>query len=603
MTFDCNKLLRKGHFCCSAVHGAARIIRRCYNNDFISGEFESNREPKVPENEVNKRLTGQEVAYAGSKDHIIFSANQVGVNRPVEDRWIAYQFGLLASTVLTSPRISNSLRKDYGGTVFSVIDGHGGHACAHAVNLLHSDYLVAGLLPPECCEQALAELRTIEETHAPYSACELSEVLWSRPETSMTRESEYIGYPRKSIKKTNRPPYRWAPWGPWGPLASSVRDVHIKHLRKFLEESLSCSLERDENGFNDNEAGDICDQEGFVVAPVSALHEAVRRVDPANSKRLAQSEDLSFSNLSPSSKEKFVRLHDRAACLSKTLRNSLERMDIDLSIAAQPSNRGPTLDRALLRIVFSGCVGTTAFVPSSSKELYVCQVGDCGAVLGKFEPENHQLTTGCLDPGTYSPADWKAELLVSPHNAENSLEVQRLKSCHPTTEAPFILVDDRLLGELMPLRAFGDIRFKWPLDELKYVARLLDLPPNYPITSSFYETPPYLIATPQVAWRPLLERRDHFLILATDGLWDMITPQEAVEVVARHWFDYHRDPSVCGPGDTAASRLIRTALGGETMDPERISSHFSLPATVARYYRDDITVIVAYLPTAFAKSS
>ncbi|KAG5449041.1 hypothetical protein CSKR_100303 [Clonorchis sinensis] len=64
------------------------------------------------------------------------------------------------------------------------------------------------------------------------------------------------------------------------------------------------------------------------------------------------------------------------------------------------------------------------------------------------------------------------------------------------------------------------------------------LPPNYPIMPAFYTTPPYLSSTPQVVWRPLVPSRDYFLILATDGLWDMITPKEAVDVVARHWFDY-----------------------------------------------------------------
>ncbi|CAH8431374.1 unnamed protein product [Dicrocoelium dendriticum] len=204
-------------------------------------------------------------------------------------------------------------------------------------------------------------------------------------------------------------------------------------------------------------------------------------------------------------------------------------------------------------------------------------------------------------PTEFSLSDWKAELLVAPHTSDNTMDVHRIKSSHPTHEADFIIRDDRLLGELMPLRAFGDIRFKWSLDDLKRVARMLDLPPSYSIMPSFYTTPPYLDSTPQVVWRPLFPQREHFLILATDGLWDMISPDEAVHVVAKHWFDYNCDPSHCGPGDTAATRLIRTALGGGSMDPQRISAHFSLPATIARYYRDDITVIVVYLPTAFPK--
>ncbi|KAF6775545.1 hypothetical protein AHF37_05280 [Paragonimus kellicotti] len=295
-----------------------------------------------------------------------------------------------------------------------------------------------------------------------------------------------------------------------------------------------------------------------------------------------------------------AQLHDRVAWLSRALRDSLRRLDLDMSLSAQPSRRGPTLDKALLRIVFSGCVVTTAFIPYSGKELYVAQVGDCGAVLGSFiPPPGSTAATPQLPPSTFSPLDWKAELLVEPHNAENEADVQRLKSNHPIHESDFVIRDDRLLGELMPLRAFGDIRFKWPAEELKHVARLLDLPPNYPIMPSFYSTPPYLYSTPQVVWRPLIQHRDHFLILATDGLWDMLSAKEAVNVVAQHWYDYNCNPSLCGPGDTAATRLIRTALGGDTMDPQRISAHFSMPATVARYYRDDISVIVVYLPTSF----
>lgn len=39
----------------------------------------------------------------------------------------------------------------------------------------------------------------------------------------------------------------------------------------------------------------------------------------------------------------------------------------------------------------------------------------------------------------------------------------------------------------------------------------------------YYYTPPYLTAKPQVAHHHL-QPRDKFLILATDGLWDFMTP-------------------------------------------------------------------------------
>lgn len=94
-------------------------------------------------------------------------------------------------------------------------------------------------------------------------------------------------------------------------------------------------------------------------------------------------------------------------------------------------------------------------------------------------------------------------------------------------------------GELIPLRAFGDIRYKMPAKVLRSIAELCGLPPSYPVTPRFYSSPPYLFATPQIACRRLDPRRDRFVILASDGLWDMLTPHQAVCVVAQHYLDYH----------------------------------------------------------------
>ncbi|TGZ58791.1 hypothetical protein CRM22_009426 [Opisthorchis felineus] len=574
-----------------------RILCRLYRNGSF-GDFDHLSGPRVPETEVNKRLTERELNYAAPHDRLILSANQVGVNRPVEDRWIAFQSGPFTSE---GSRLS-SLDLEYGGYMFSVFDGHGGPACAHAINLLHPDYLVAGLLPPGINEQVLLDLRSIEEPVTTFSVCGLSDALWSRPETTVTGESEHIKYQNLIKPPVAHNSCQWPPWGPWGPLPGSIHDLHVANMRKLLVESLSCSLADDDSYLDHNDYGDICDPEGFTIASFRSIQDAIISARHELSMQYAADVEA-IDMLGP----EVNRLYDRIVEVSRNLRNSFKRLDIDLSHAAQPSQHSATLDKALLRIVFSGCVATTAFIPNNCRELYVAQVGDCGAVLGSLvsgsaqanrPPRDHRSTV-LLE---YSSSDWRADLLIEPHNAENAADVQRLRSSHPVHESAFVIRDDRLLGELMPLRAFGDIRFKWPSEELKHVARLLDLPPNYPIMPAFYTTPPYLSSTPQVVWRPLVPSRDYFLILATDGLWDMISPKEAVDVVARHWFDYRCYPSICGPGDTAATRLIRTALGGDTMDPQRISVHFSMPATVARYYRDDITVLVVYLPTAFRES-
>ncbi|CAH8623975.1 unnamed protein product [Schistosoma mattheei] len=524
-------------------------------------------ETKVSETDVSKRISGQELTYKGKNERVIFSANQVSVNRPVEDRWMASHFGEgdLSSLTLSDHKQSNDEKSVYGGTIFTVVDGHGGHACAHAVNLLHSDYIISGLLPPKVSEVALRNLHQIKELRTPRSICELAVTLWMTSGAVVTGESERIEFGLKAdinsrfpnpnlTSMHSQPSVSWGPWGPWGPLPLSVRDAHTGHISKFLEELLS-----------------TCDERDF-----------------------GQSVD---------------DLRNYVAATAWALRNGLLRMDLDMSLAACPTFHGPVLDKALLRVVFAGCVATSVYIPRHRKEIFAAQVGDCGAVIGSYSPPCEVPVTfpSSIDiytqtSGEYTREHWEAKLLIPPHISENEADVRRIKSSHPVHEAEFIIRDDRLLGELMPLRAFGDIRFKWSTDDLKNIARLLDLPPNYPISPRFYASPPYLVATPQVLWKPLSPLCDHFLILGTDGLWDMISPAEAVHVVARHWYDYKGNPS-CGSGDTAASRLIRTALGGTEMNSEQIALHFSMPASLARYYRDDITVIVVYLPTAFCDSS
>lgn len=45
-----------------------------------------------------------------------------------------------------------------GGHLFTVVDGHAGHTCAHAVNMLHVDYIASSLLPQQLLEPILTVL-------------------------------------------------------------------------------------------------------------------------------------------------------------------------------------------------------------------------------------------------------------------------------------------------------------------------------------------------------------------------------------------------------------------------------------------------------------
>lgn len=52
------------------------------------------------------------------------------------------------------------------------------------------------------------------------------------------------------------------------------------------------------------------------------------------------------------------------------------------------------------------------------------------------------------------------------------------------------------------------------------------VPPNY-------YTPPYLTARPDIAHH-ILTSNDKFLVIASDGLWDFLTPTQVVELVGEH---------------------------------------------------------------------
>lgn len=183
---------------------------------------------------------------------------------------------------------------------------------------------------------------------------------------------------------------------------------------------------------------------------------------------------------------------------------------------------------------------------------------------------------------------------------------------------------DRLLGQLAPLRAMGDFRFKWSKDIMhSVIAKRFGeqiIPPNY-------QTPPYLTALPEVT-QYRLTPRDKFLILATDGLWDVMTPLQAVRLVGEHMKGkvtlnplklprknmklsdinemllQRKEGLKIKPKDSnAATHIIRNALGGTEygIDHMKISQLLTLPDDVVRVFRDDITVTIIYFDSDYLR--
>lgn len=82
---------------------------------------------------------------------------------------------------------------------------------------------------------------------------------------------------------------------------------------------------------------------------------------------------------------------------------------------------------------------------------------------------------------------WVAKKLTNEHNSDNMSEVRRILSEHPKSERDTAIRVERLLGQLAPLRALGDFRYKWTREQLEKL-----VVPHYgeSVIAPNYLTPP-----------------------------------------------------------------------------------------------------------------
>ncbi|TKY89217.1 hypothetical protein EX895_001748 [Sporisorium graminicola] len=175
----------------------------------------------------------------------------------------------------------------------------------------------------------------------------------------------------------------------------------------------------------------------------------------------------------------------------------------------------------------SGSCALLTYIDSARQDVYVACTGDSRAVAGYWDEDSGK---------------WEVEALSVDQTGRNPDEVRRMRSEHPPSESENVIQRGRVLGGLEPTRAFGDARYKW---DRELQGRLYDafLPGGRSSTRGpprGLETPPYVTATPAVEWRRVGEtssspnRELRFIIMATDGLWDMMSNEEAVSLVAGH---------------------------------------------------------------------
>jgi len=194
----------------------------------------------------------------------------------------------------------------------------------------------------------------------------------------------------------------------------------------------------------------------------------------------------------------------------------------------------------------SGSCALVAMHDPAMSILRVACVGDSRAVLGRKVQDN-----------------WNSTALSEDQSPNNESERDCVLAAHPG-EQNLIDTESRLLG--LPLtRSFGDHRWKWPLEAIaKGCPKFYANPPR-----PNYHSPPYLTAEPVI--QSIKPQTGDFLILASDGIWDNISSENAVKCVGG-WIDEKRKRSVSGTpnlGDISADYAESTIVpgGGKDMSP------------------------------------
>ncbi|KAF8563431.1 hypothetical protein P879_06748 [Paragonimus westermani] len=457
--------------------------------------------------------------------------NQLAANSPIEDRW---NMGLTQVDGVVS------------SCLFTVLDGHSGTSCVHTLAWSILDYVAAAFLDTNKLHLAVEHWRT-HDVEQPYHLARRLDLLSSTD--------------HRRLGHAASPP-------------SAQMSAHMRRCLRDYVEDLVGRIDRS-------------------LEPTRCMTDALLRLD------------------------------DDLCSVGKVI-------DLKLDADELGNIHDPTVSRDLLRVALSGAVGVVGriFWHNTEKseafptELHLANVGDCGAVLlrqlNDFDTALTAIPCTKAHQGSCNPDELRRVALEHPENKPSELFRE----------------GGRLLGELAPCRAFGNVRYKWPVERSLELSRVLgqlsssklDGPhmtysPSgsdvFPLPHP-YTSPPYLTAKPDVTCFEITPA-DRYLVLATDGLWDMLSLEDTTTVMEAEL----RKPTApatrllwkcltCVPPamaraiSSASSKPENTRRGSRSKLPsdfeetdkrafDRAFKLLSLPPGLARYYRDDITVMVLEL--------
>ncbi|XP_016445365.1 putative protein phosphatase 2C 63 [Nicotiana tabacum] len=213
-------------------------------------------------------------------------------------------------------------------------------------------------------------------------------------------------------------------------------------------------------------------------------------------------------------------------------------------------------------------VGSCCLVGAISKDkLYVANLGDSRAVLGR------RVATG----QTGDSATVVAERLSIDHNVGVEEVRKEVEALHPDDSHVVVYTRGvwRIKGIIQVSRSIGDVYLKKP----EFSRDPLFIQYGYPIPLKRA----VMSAEPSILIRKI-RPEDLFLIFASDGLWDQLSDEAAVDLVLKN------------PRTGIAKRLVRAALEEAAKKNEmRYEEIKRLEKGARRHIHDDITVIVIYL--------
>ncbi|KAL5706911.1 [pyruvate dehydrogenase (acetyl-transferring)]-phosphatase [Ranunculus cassubicifolius] len=196
--------------------------------------------------------------------------------------------------------------------------------------------------------------------------------------------------------------------------------------------------------------------------------------------------------------------------------------------------------------------------------LYVANLGDSRAVLGR------RISEGKRTPVV-------AERLSTDHNVAVEEVRKEVEALHPDDAHVVVYTRGvwRIKGIIQVSRSIGDVYLKKPDFHRDPLFQQFGSP--VPLKRAV------MTAEPSIEIRKL-RPQDLFLIFASDGLWEQLTDEVAVDIVFKN------------PRAGIAKRLVRAALNEAARKREmRYEDIKKIEKGIRRHFHDDITVIVIYL--------